>query len=150
MDRELQVVTTVYGFCMNSNKYSSGSNETQIDYHSVPSFAKCRVKDCKVILGESLATQHRLLFSEFFADNRRQNGPEKIKCQNLNKESGERFVVVMQEYLSDILALNEDHDDGNLSIQKMWNYLQDPCLERAKPLLGASRNRSHIVQETWW
>ena len=28
--------------------YSSGGNETQIDYHLVPSFAKRRVKDCKV------------------------------------------------------------------------------------------------------
>ena len=134
--------------------YSSGGNETQIDYHLLPSFAKRRVKDCKVILGESLATQHRLLVSEFFADEsipkRRKNGPEKIKWQNLNKEGGEKFVGVMQEYLLDILALDEDHDDGNLSVQEMWNYLQDPCLERAKTLLGASRNRNHIIKETWW
>ena len=93
----------------------------------VPSFAKRRVKDCKVILGESLATQHRLFVSEFFADKnipkRRRNRPEKIKWQKLNKENGEEFVVVMQEYLSDILAFDEDHENGNLSVQEMWNYL---------------------------
>ncbi len=134
--------------------YSSGGNETQIDYHLVPSFAKRRVKDCKVILGESLAPQHRLLVSEIFAHEktpaRRHHGPEKIKWKNLDQECGAEFVETMQEYLSDILNLDEDPDLGNLSAQEMWNNLQEPCLERAKALLGTSTNRNHIRKETWW
>ena len=132
--------------------YSSGGNETQIDYHLVPSFVRRRVKDCKVILGESLEPQHRLLLSEFFSGKaapRRQTGPEKIKWHKLNSESGDKFIAVMQEYLQDILNLDGDAYDGDLEIQEMWSCLQDACLERARTYMGSSINRNHIVKETW-
>lgn len=134
--------------------YSSGGNETQIDYHLVPSHLRRRVKDCKVILGESVATQHRLLVSEFFIGRKlkpkQRLEPPKIKWYNLDKDSGDLFSVTMKEYLRDIIVLDEDQEEGALSAQDMWNLFHEPCLERARTLLGVSKGRHHIKKETWW
>lgn len=53
----------------------------------------------------------------------------------------------MQEYLLDILALDEDE---NLTVQEMWDLMQEPCLERAKTLLGVSKTGNYFKKETWW
>ena len=47
-------------------QYSSGGCETQIDYHLCSRQLRSWVKDCKVILGESLVSQHRLLVTDFY------------------------------------------------------------------------------------
>lgn len=53
----------------------------------------------------------------------------------------------MQEYLLDILVLDEDE---SLTAQGMWDIMQEPCLERAKTLLGISKNGNYFKKETWW
>jgi len=135
--------------------YSSGGHETQIDYHLVASFMKRRVRDCNVLLGEPLALQHRPLMTIFYVGGRssqKQPQPkvEKIKWYNLGKEEGEAYVSMMQEYLLDILNLVEDPNEGDFSAQDMWNFLQEPCLEEAKKLLGVSKGHRHMHKETWW
>ncbi|XP_050524774.1 craniofacial development protein 2-like [Daktulosphaira vitifoliae] len=46
--------------------YKSGNNRSQIDYLMWKSESVKRVKNCKVILGESVTTQHRLMVMEFW------------------------------------------------------------------------------------
>ena len=130
-EQEILVLCKSYGlivfntiFIKHRRHLVTYDNEAQIDYHLVPSLVRRRVKDCKVILGESLALQHRLLVNDFFSGKaapRRQTGLEKIKWHKLNNESGERFVAVMHGYLQDILNLDGDADDGDLEAHKMCN-----------------------------
>lgn len=135
--------------------YSSGGNETQIDYHLVPSFMKRKVKDCKVILGEPLALQHRLLITVFHRDqqvrpNHQPARVQRISWYNLHKEKGEAFVATMQKHLKDTLVLVKDENTEDLTAQEMWNLVQEPCVEAAKALLGVTSGRRHIRKETWW
>lgn len=44
--------------------YKSGNATTQIDYLVCDKSMRNMIKDCKVILGESLTSQHRLLLAE--------------------------------------------------------------------------------------
>ncbi|XP_055838267.1 uncharacterized protein LOC129906511 [Episyrphus balteatus] len=131
--------------------YSSGGNETQIDYHLVSSFMKPRVKDGKVILGEAIAHQHRLLMTEFFMetvnDNKKTKTFGKIKWYNLDKEKGETFISNMQNYLynNTNIFLNEES-----TAQSMWDLLQRTCIEKAKTLLGVSKGHNQQGKETWW
>lgn len=89
--------------------YSSGGHNTQIDYQLCRRTMKNRVKDCKVILGESLGKQHRLLVTEYFTRKRASEpAPEpipKIKWHNIKNESSSNFITTMKEYISDIMAL---------------------------------------------
>lgn len=136
--------------------YCSGGNETQIDYHLVASFMKRRVKDCKVILGEPLALQHRLLITVFHRDkcvrpqHQQQQQFERISWYNLRKEKGKEFIAIMQEYVKDVLDFVNDSNEGDCDAQQMWNLVQEPCVERASTLLGVTKGRHHIRKETWW
>ena len=135
--------------------YSSGDNETQIDYHLVARFMKRRVKDCKVILGESLTLQHRLLVTVFHCDQNVRVGHqpvrgERISWYNLKKEKGEAFISTMQKHLGDILIFIRNESERDFTAQEMWNLMQEPCVEAAKALLGVTSGRSHFHKETWW
>lgn len=132
--------------------YSSGGNETQIDYHLVASFMKPRVKDCKVILGEAIAWQHRLLLTEIFMETSKKKNKQtkvsaKINWYNLDKEKGEAFIVNMKNYLRNNI---DEVEDEECRAQDMWDSLQRPCLERAKSLLGVSKGHYQHGKETWW
>ena len=132
--------------------YSSGGNETQIDYHLVSCFMKPRIKDCKVILGEAIAQQHRLLLTEIFMEaetnkNKQTRASAKVKWYNLDKEKGEAFIDKMKRYLYSNIA---EVDDVECRAQDMWNSLQRPCLDAAKSLLGVSKGHCQHEKETWW
>lgn len=132
--------------------YSSGGHNTQIDYQLCRRTMKNRLKDCKVILGESLGKQHRLLVTEYFTRKRASvPAPEpvpKIKWHNLRNDSSLNFITTMKEYISDILALEQDEE---LTPQQMWTYLHEPCLIVAEEQLGVTRGyQLKRGRETWW
>ena len=132
--------------------YCSGSHETQIDYHICPKFMKRRVKDCKVIIGEPLVSQHRLLLTEFFSGidvggTRKRPVVKKIKWYKLSKQGPKtkEFIGFAKEYLNDIIEAADEID-----AQVMWGNLEEVIVPRAKELLGVSNGRHNINKETWW
>lgn len=133
--------------------YRSGNHQTQIDYHLCSKKMRNRAKDCKVILGEPLVSQHRLLLVEYFMDRKMRPDPvaahiPKIKWNNLKADVGREFIGTMKEYLKDIIVLDEDQPQ---SPQQLWECFQEPCIERAQTLLGVSRGfRLKKHRETWW
>lgn len=129
--------------------YCSGGRTTQIDYHLCPKFMRRRIRDCKVIPGDPIAKQHRLLLTEFFVRPVKKTAkikvPEKIRWKRLNSESGDKFISLMQEWLTDILNCSDD-----LSPQEMWDNVQEVCHIKATKMLGVTRGSRHIDHETWW
>lgn len=72
----------------------------------------------------------------------------KVKWNNIKTEGGQQFVNVMRGYIEDIIVLEEDEPQ---SLQELWNYLHEPCIERAENLLGVNRGLpSKKGRETWW
>lgn len=73
--------------------YKSGQHATQIDYWLCSTELRKTFKDCKVIPGEPLASQHRLLLLEMNIERKQKTKDSikpvcKIKWQNLEKEKG--------------------------------------------------------------
>uniref|UniRef100_A0A336KNE4 CSON012838 protein n=1 Tax=Culicoides sonorensis TaxID=179676 RepID=A0A336KNE4_CULSO len=106
------------------------------------------MRDCKVILGESLVSQHRLLLAEFVLSSNRPTGPkvkaqEKIKWHKLSES--QQFIDLMKEWLLDILEAAED-----LSLDELWYSFEQVCTEKAKQFLGVSKGRLNIGKEAWW
>ena len=70
--------------------YSSGDRMSTIDYITVRRDEISIIKDCKVIPGECVATQHRLVVMEMNVEMKRKPRPrikqQKPKWRNLEKD----------------------------------------------------------------
>lgn len=130
--------------------YSDGGRESQIDYHLCTRSIRKFVKDCKVILGEDVVGQHRLLLTEFRLKNN-ENGKDtsvrtlKTKWYKICTADGARFVELIQEWLHDICIRKNE-----LNADEMWQKFQDKCVIKAKEMLGVSKGRLNIRKEPWF
>jgi len=85
--------------------FKSGLNQTVIDYIGIRRESISKIKDCKVILGESVASQHRLLVVEILArkNKRRPRKREsKISWWKLRKPEGKELLEQLSEELDEI------------------------------------------------
>lgn len=133
--------------------YCSGAHATQIDYHLCLNFMRRWVRDCKVIIGESAVSQHRLLLTEFILS--KEKGPkrcskpvEKIKWHNLKNEAYEPIVTPFIREINEWLTNNTTCDE--LSPTQMWNNLSKTLLGKAEKTLGVSKGRLRNGKESWW
>ena len=62
--------------------YNSGTAESQIDYILCGSSDKSNVKDCKVILGESMTNQHRPLVCTLISNKATERNHQECPGQN--------------------------------------------------------------------
>ncbi|XP_061727718.1 craniofacial development protein 2-like [Cydia pomonella] len=87
--------------------YKSGKFATQIDYIMSDATLRKYFRDCKVIPGEPLTTQHRLLVACLKLPNWRSKSKIKprprIKWFNLDKAKGDDLTVRVGEYLTEDL-----------------------------------------------
>lgn len=77
--------------------YASGPHETEIDYLLCSNEIRRLLRDCKVILGESVVSQHRLVLAELKLSPKKslinQSVPiEKVKWFNLMKKENKEFL----------------------------------------------------------
>lgn len=130
--------------------YSSGGRESQIDYHLCNRAIKKYVKDCKVILGEDVVEQHRLLLTEFRFEIKNKTKETsvklpKIKWHNIGSPMGIKLVEQMQILIQNILTAEDE-----MNADEVWQVFQDDCIEKAKHLLGVSKGRLNIKKESWF
>lgn len=128
--------------------YSSGGANTQIDYILCDNSMRNMMRDCKVILGEELVSQHRLLISEFVVRKvtrmaQKNVREEKITWYKLPETPD--LIIILQEYVNDIIEASDD-----LDINELWNAFQDGCILKARELLGITKGCLNIKKETWW
>ena len=103
--------------------YRSGGRETQID------FILCRrkhlkeVTDCKVVNGEYVSTQHKLLITDFKIrriNKGKQRGTPKIKWWKLKKKENAKLKSTFKEEVLREIRLENDVDDWwNINSQMM-------------------------------
>lgn len=126
--------------------YQSGGNKTQIDYILCRRCFRREVRDCKVINGESVTSQHRLLVMDMSI--RVQKGgvcrkefQRKIKWWRLKEEN------VTEEYRDKVLESVVEKE----SVESWWNANSSVIKRVASQVLGKSSGKGVPVnKEAWW
>ncbi|XP_063370240.1 uncharacterized protein LOC134658485 [Cydia amplana] len=128
--------------------YSSGGNSSQIDYILADKKLKCGFRDCKVIPGESLTSQHRLLVAvlklpkpiKMLVDR-----TPKIKWKELTGPKGKLLLSKMRDYLA------QDMETRYQNADSMWSKFQAHCTKEARTTLGVSKGGVSTNKDpSWW
>ncbi|XP_070039706.1 uncharacterized protein [Nicotiana tomentosiformis] len=119
--------------------------KTQIDYLLLRRCDRGLCKDCKVIPGEILATQHRLLVIDVGIKLKRRKrstrGRLRIKWGALTKDKAQALE-------GRLLALGAWRRSGDVST--MWSAIADCIREAAREVLGVSTGVSGGHKGDWW
>ena len=123
--------------------YRSGTRQSTIDYILVRRQSLRFVKDCKVIPGEAVATQHRPLILEMELEKpkktKKRSREKKIKWWNLKNEEFElKFLTQVGETI-------ENNWD-----RSTYEVVERDIVEIARRELGESSGGKYVEKETWW
>ncbi|XP_046975612.1 uncharacterized protein LOC124541716 [Vanessa cardui] len=129
--------------------YKSGHHATQIDYFLVRRRSLCCVKNCKVLPGEALVTQHRLILMDFKLSvspkNSRTRPPPKTRWRMLeNDECAIRFRNQILEKMIEMSDMKET------LANECWNEMAGYIRKVAKDVFGESKGKGLIDRDTWW
>ncbi|GMP25558.1 hypothetical protein CsSME_00002369 [Camellia sinensis var. sinensis] len=125
--------------------FKSESVKSQIDYILVRKVDRLKCNDCKVIRGESLTSQHRILVLNLCFrgqyQGRKDGGHRRMRWWDLKGDKLEIFKNKMdKEGTWDL------EDDANI----MWNSMAN-CMRRiSREVLGESKGMRPCARETWW
>ncbi|XDV44123.1 hypothetical protein PO909_012458 [Leuciscus waleckii] len=123
--------------------FKSGPNQTVIDYITVRRENLSTIKNCKVIPGEPIAPQHRLLVMDMYVQQRKSKRRKRTKKTNwwkLKTEKGGELTAKLSE------MLEEKMTGGNWR----WEDTYPKVMEMAKEVLGESRGGQYLEKESWW
>ncbi|KAL6579441.1 hypothetical protein OROMI_009657 [Orobanche minor] len=128
--------------------YRNGGNASQIDFFLVRNVWRKSFTNCKVIPGESAATQHRVVVLDLRGKRhlrkRRPQVDPRIKWWKLQGESRHTFVAKIAD--NSIWS-----DCMDMDIDSMWNLLEHNIKEVAKEVLGESKGNGPSSKDTsWW
>lgn len=129
--------------------HKSGPEKTQIDFWLCSKEILKIIKDCKVIPGEAVIFQHRLLLLELKLKSTNKNKKDtikpikKIKWFKISKEPA--FVNEMNNWLREDIQRIED-----VSANDMWNRLEEFRVKRAGINPGIPKGKLKIKKESWW
>ncbi|XP_060810006.1 craniofacial development protein 2-like [Amyelois transitella] len=128
--------------------YKSGNSKTQIDYILIDKKDLKQIKDCKVIPGEPLTSQHRLLLTALKLKTPIKTKiprVEKIKWHALNGDKGKAVRDQIIEYLGNTSPENYS------STSKLWENFESFCVATVKRELGVSKGALHSAKDAkWW
>ena len=125
--------------------YKSGGRMSKIDYILCRRIHLREVRDCKVIPGEHVTPQHRLLCMDMKVKERpkiKENGVRKIKWFKLLKDSEckRNFKEnVLREVTTDIRK-----------VQEWWHHNANVIKKWGKEILGETSGKILQDKETWW
>ncbi|KAL6580722.1 hypothetical protein OROMI_006645 [Orobanche minor] len=128
--------------------YRNRGNASQIDFFLVRNVWRKSFTNCKVIPGESAATQHRVVVLDLRGKRhlrkRRPQVDPRIKWWKLQGESRHTFVAKIAD--NSIWS-----DCTDMDIDSMWNLLEHNIKEVAKEVLGESKGNGPSSKDTsWW
>ncbi|XP_046978673.1 craniofacial development protein 2-like [Vanessa cardui] len=129
--------------------YKSGHHATQIDYFLVRRRSLCCVKNCKVLPGEALVTQHRLILMDFKLSvspkNSRTRPLPKTRWRMLeNDECAIRFRNQILEKMIEMSDMKET------LANECWIEMARYIRKVAKDVFGESKGKGLIDRDTWW
>ncbi|KAK3551351.1 hypothetical protein QTP70_015027 [Hemibagrus guttatus] len=123
--------------------YKSGGRSTQVDYILCRRGNLKEISDCKVVVGESVARQHRMVVCRMtlmVCKKKRSEIEKKTKCWKLKKEECcEEFRQKLRQALGGQVVLPDD-----------WETTAEVIRETGRKVLGVSSGRRKEDKETWW
>ncbi|KAH1254392.1 Craniofacial development protein 2 [Glycine max] len=125
--------------------YKSGGTCSQIDFFLIRKSDRKYCLNCKVIPGESLTTQHRVLVMDVrIRDRAKRSSPlvaPRIKWWHLK---GEKQGIFQQKIWEGWCGQSQG------SANDMWNKMSQEIIKVAKETLGESRGFGPRGKESWW
>ncbi|XP_047029965.1 uncharacterized protein LOC124637498 [Helicoverpa zea] len=129
--------------------YKSGHHATQIDYFLVKRSSLCCVKNCKVLPGEALVTQHRLVILDVkvtvLPKSNKDRPPPRIRWRMLEKEE---CADVFRSQVVD--KMSEMKEMEGRCVNECWSEMASHIRVVAKDVCGESRGKGLIDRDTWW
>ncbi|KAK3507905.1 hypothetical protein QTP70_002537 [Hemibagrus guttatus] len=123
--------------------YKSGGRRTQVDYILCRRGNLKEISDCKVVVGESVARQHRMVVCRMtlmVCKTKRSKIEKKTKWWKLKKEECcEEFRQKLRQALGGQVLLPDD-----------WETTAEVIRETGRKVLGVSSGRRKEDKETWW
>ncbi|KAK3552185.1 hypothetical protein QTP86_005114 [Hemibagrus guttatus] len=123
--------------------YKSGGRRTQVDYILCRRGNLKEISDCKVVVGESVARQHRMVVCRMtlmVCKKKRSETEKKTKWWKLKKEECcEEFRQKLRQALGGQVVLPDD-----------WETTAEVIRETGRKVLGVSSRRRKEDKETWW
>ncbi|KAK3510278.1 hypothetical protein QTP70_032702, partial [Hemibagrus guttatus] len=125
--------------------YKSGGRRTQVDYILCRRGNLKEISDCKVVVGESVARQHRMVVCRMTLMVCKKKRSEieiekKTKWWKLKKEECcEEFRQKLRQALGGQVVLPDD-----------WETTAEVIRETGRKVLGVSSGRRKEDKETWW
>ncbi|KAK3571395.1 hypothetical protein QTP86_010707 [Hemibagrus guttatus] len=123
--------------------YKSGGRRTQVDYILCRRGNLKEISDCKVVVGESVARQHRMVVCRMtlmVCKTKRSKIEKKTKWWKLKKEECcEEFRQKLRQALGGQVVLPDD-----------WETTAEVMRETGRKVLGVSSGRRKEDKETWW
>ncbi|KAK3532252.1 hypothetical protein QTP86_011841 [Hemibagrus guttatus] len=123
--------------------YKSGGRRTQVDYILCRRGNLKEISDCKVVVGESVARQHRMVVCRMtlmVCKTKRSEIEKKTKWWKLKKEECcEEFRQKLRQALGGQVVLPDD-----------WETTAKVIRETGRKVLGVSSGRRKEDKETWW
>ncbi|KAK3554833.1 hypothetical protein QTP86_000492 [Hemibagrus guttatus] len=123
--------------------YKSGGRSTQVDYILCRRGNLKEISDCKVVVGESVARQHRMVLCRMtlmVCKKKRSEIEKKTKWWKQKKEECcEEFRQKLRQALGGQVVLPDD-----------WETTAEVIRETGRKVLGVSSGRRKEDKETWW
>ncbi|KAK3543159.1 hypothetical protein QTP70_011954 [Hemibagrus guttatus] len=123
--------------------YKSGGRSTQVDYILCRRGNLKEISDCKVVVGESVARQHRMVVCRMtlmVCKKKRSEIEKKTKWWKLKKEECcEEFRQKLRQALGGQVVLPDD-----------WETTAEVIRETGRKVLGVSSGRRKEDKENWW
>ncbi|KAK3537553.1 hypothetical protein QTP70_013786 [Hemibagrus guttatus] len=123
--------------------YKSGGRRTQVDYILCRRGNLKEISDCKVVVGESVARQHRMVVCRMtlmVCKKKRSKIEQKTKWWKLKKEECcEEFRQKLRQTLGGQVVQPDD-----------WETTAEVIRETGRKVLGVSSGRRKEDKETWW
>ncbi|KAK3545194.1 hypothetical protein QTP70_001835 [Hemibagrus guttatus] len=123
--------------------YKSGGRRTQVVYILCRRGNLKEISDCKVVVGESVARQHRMVVCRMtlmVCKTKRSKIEKKTKWWKLKKEECcEEFRQKLRQALGGQVVLPDD-----------WETTAEVIRETGRKVLGVSSGRRKEDKETWW
>ena len=124
--------------------YKSGGNSSQIDFIMTRRADLKEMRDCKVIPGEEVVSQHRLLCAVLRtkeAKRKRRTREKRIKIWTLKGEK-------VTEYRDNV---EEEYQLGaDTNTKESWNSFKKVVMRAAEEICGTTKGGKHLERETWW
>ena len=123
--------------------YKNGGRSTQVDYFMCRRAYLKEIGDCKVIAGDNVAKQHRLLVCRMTLETRKRRTTKaepRIKWWKLKKED---CCEEFREEIRRALGGKEELPDD-------WTTTAKVVRDTARKVLGVSSKQRKEDKETWW